>query len=155
MGGVLERTYPGQDCSVARTLELVGERWTLLIVRDALRGVRRFHGFLASLDLARNVLAKRLSGLVEAGILDRVPYQSCPARYEYVLTAKGASLAVVIMALRDWGDQYVPRESGPATLAEHAGCGGNATVRAVCEVCDRPIPLHEVSARPTRAGVAG
>src|SRR6266540_4677400 len=85
---MLNRTYDGQDCSIARALEIVGERWTLLIVRDALLGLRRFDEFQRNLGVARKVLADRLRWLVDEGILERVPYQERPKRYEYHLTAK-------------------------------------------------------------------
>ena len=86
---MLRRTYEGQDCSIARALEVVGERWTLLIIRDALLGLRRFDEFQRNLGIARKVLADRLRWLVDEGILERVPYQERPERYEYRLTRKG------------------------------------------------------------------
>jgi DNA-binding HxlR family transcriptional regulator len=104
---VLKRDYEGQDCSIARTLEIVGERWTLLIVRDAFLGLRRFDEFHASLGIARNVLSDRLSRLVEEGILERVRYSERPERYEYRLTRKGRELNVALAALRQWGDRHL------------------------------------------------
>jgi len=105
---VLKREYEGQEsCSVARTLEIVGERWTWLIVRDAFLGLQRFDEFRASLGIARNVLADRLSRLVEQGILAKVPYQERPRRYEYRLTEKGEDLFTALNAIRQWGDRYV------------------------------------------------
>jgi DNA-binding HxlR family transcriptional regulator len=104
---VLNRTYAGQDCSIARALEIVGERWTLLIVRDVLGGLRRFDELQQSLGIARNVLAVRLDRLVEEGVLDRVPYCERPPRYEYRLTRKGRDLEAALTALRRWGDQLV------------------------------------------------
>src|SRR5262245_27675371 len=89
---MLGRTYDNQVCSIARSLEVLGERWTLLIVRDAILGLRRFDDFQASLGVARNVLADRLGRLVDAGILDRVPYQDRPERHEYRLTPMGREL---------------------------------------------------------------
>src|ERR687887_128916 len=100
---MLQRTYDNQTCSIARTLELVGERWSLLLIRDALLGVRRFEQFQRSLGVARNVLSDRLGRLVEAGILERVPYQERPERHEYRLTAMGRELAVPLLALLNWG----------------------------------------------------
>src|SRR5437867_613179 len=102
---MLKRDYEGQNCSIARTLELVGERWTLLIVRDALLGLRRFEQFQESLGVARNVLTDRLNRLVEEGILERVRYSERPERYEYRLTLKGADLNIAIVGLRQWGDR--------------------------------------------------
>ena len=104
---MLKRDYANQDCSIAAALEIVGERWTLLIVRDALLGLRRFDEFQESLGIARNVLADRLNRLVEEGILDRVRYSEKPERYEYVLTEKGRDLRLALAGLRQWGDSYV------------------------------------------------
>jgi DNA-binding HxlR family transcriptional regulator len=103
---MLKRDYEGQNCSIARALEIVGERWTLLIVRDAFLGVRRFDEFQESLGIARNVLTDRLNRLVEEGILERVRYSERPERYEYRLTRKGADLQIALAGLRQWGDKY-------------------------------------------------
>jgi DNA-binding HxlR family transcriptional regulator len=132
---MLNRTYDNQACSVARTLELVGERWTILIIRDALTGVRRFDDFLASLGIARNVLTVRLKGLVEHGILARVPYQERPVRHEYVLTPDGADLATAVLSLMGWGDRHLDWEDGPPRSAEHVECGGHVAAQLVCEKC--------------------
>ena len=145
---MLGRTYDGQVCSVARTLELVGERWTLLIVRDALMGVARFDGFLARLPIARNVLADRLNGLVDNGILERVAYQDRPPRYEYHLTPRGRDLLPVIVTLTEWGDRHLAGESGPPREFEHVPCGGRVVSALVCETHDHPVPLDEVTSRP-------
>ena len=104
---VLPNDYKGQNCSIARALEVVGERWTLLIIRDAVLGLRRFDQFQESLGIARNVLTDRLNRLVEEGILDRVRYSERPERYEYRLTTKGRDLAVTLAGLRQWGDKYL------------------------------------------------
>jgi DNA-binding HxlR family transcriptional regulator len=105
---VLKRNYEGQEpCSVAQTLEIVGERWTWLIIRDAFLGMTRFVDFEQSLGLARNVLTDRLNRLVDEGIFERVLYQERPKRYEYRLTPKGADLFTALNALRQWGDQYL------------------------------------------------
>jgi DNA-binding HxlR family transcriptional regulator len=116
---VLNRDYQGQDCSIARALEVVGERWTLLIVRDAFLGVRRFDQFQESLGIARNVLTDRLNRLVDEGILERVRYNERPERYEYRLTGKGRDLNVALTALRQWGDQYLS-EKPPRLLRRKA-----------------------------------
>ena len=104
---MLKRDYEGQNCSVARALELVGERWTLLIVRDAFLGLTRFEQFQENLGIARNVLADRLARLVEHGILERVRYSERPERFEYRLTPKGRDLNLAIAGLRQWGDRYL------------------------------------------------
>ena len=111
---MLKRDYDGQNCSIARALEIVGERWTLLIIRDASLGRRRFDEFQESLGISRNVLAERLARLVDEGILERVLYQEHPPRYEYRLTQKGSDLRIALTALRQWGDTYVSDK--PPTL---------------------------------------
>ena len=104
---MLNRDYEGQNCSIARALEIVGERWTLLIVRDAFLGLSRFEQFQESLGIARNVLTDRLTRLVEEGILERVRYSERPERYEYRLTSKGRDLQIALAGLSQWGDKYV------------------------------------------------
>src|SRR6266568_3948898 len=116
---MLKRDYEGQNCSVARTLEVVGERWTLLIVRDAFLGLRRFEQFQESLGIARNVLTDRLNRLVEEGILERVRYSERPERYEYRLTQKGRELNLALTALRQWGDRHLS-EKPPRLLRRKA-----------------------------------
>jgi DNA-binding HxlR family transcriptional regulator len=116
---MLRRDYPGQNCSIARALEVVGERWTLLIVRDAFLGRRRFEEFQESLGIARNVLTERLNRLVEEGILERVRYSERPERYEYRLTDKGRELNIALAGLRQWGDKYLS-EQPPRLLRRKA-----------------------------------
>jgi DNA-binding HxlR family transcriptional regulator len=111
---MLKRDYDGQNCSIARALEIVGERWTLLIVRDAFRGLRRFDEFQENLGIARNVLTDRLNRLVGEGILERVRYSERPERFEYRLTRKGRDLHLALTGLRQWGDTYLSEK--PPTL---------------------------------------
>jgi DNA-binding HxlR family transcriptional regulator len=145
---VLGRTYDDQVCSLARALEVIGERWTLLIVRDALLGVRRFDEFSTSLGTARNVLTDRLGRLVAAGVLERVRYQRRPDRFEYRLTARGQALAVPVLALMQWGDTHLAGPDGPPRLARHVRCGGAVLAEAVCQCCgERPAP-GEVALSP-------
>ncbi|NUT93161.1 MAG: helix-turn-helix transcriptional regulator [Saccharothrix sp.] len=144
---MLRRTYDGQACSIARTLEVVGERWTLLIVRDAVRGVTRFDGFLASLPIARNVLSDRLAGLVRHGVLERVRYQERPPRHEYRLTAKGRELVPVLLSLMEWGDRHLADDAGPPVVPEHEGCGGVVDVHLTCRECSTVIAPTEVVSR--------
>src|SRR5436190_2625773 len=116
---MLKRDYEGQNCSIARALEVVGERWTLLIVRDVFLGVRRFDALQENLGVARNVLTDRLNRLVEEGILERVRYSERPERYEYRLTRKGRELEIALIGLRQWGDKYVS-EKPPRLLRRKA-----------------------------------
>jgi DNA-binding HxlR family transcriptional regulator len=132
-------------CSVARTVDVIGEWWTPLIVRDAFYGRRRFEDFQRSLGLARNVLAARLERLVETGIMERV--QEHPPRDEYVLTEKGRDLFPVIAALLAWGDKWTAGPAGPPLLLIHEPCGQPGTLRATCDRCGEPMGLDSI--RPT------
>jgi DNA-binding HxlR family transcriptional regulator len=145
---MLGRTYDEQLCSIARTLEIVGERWTLLIVRDALLGLRRFEEFQASLGIARNVLTDRLSKLVADGLLERVCYQQRPARYEYRPTAKAADLVAAVLALMHWGDRHAAGPDGPPRIAAHAGCGGDVREQLVCAECGQALGPEAVQMLP-------
>jgi DNA-binding HxlR family transcriptional regulator len=143
---MLGNTYSGQVCSVARSLELIGERWTILIIRDAFRGIRRFDDFQSSLGVARNVLQGRLERLVEHGILRRVAYQERPERFEYRLTEKGIDLWPVVVALLSWGDRHLAPD-GPPVVLEHRGCGGTVNDRRICDGCGAPVEPREVVMR--------
>jgi DNA-binding HxlR family transcriptional regulator len=145
---MLGRTYDDQVCSIARSLEVLGERWTLLIVRDALLGLRRFEDFQHSLGVARNVLTDRLSRLVEAGVLERVPYQQRPLRHEYQLTPMGRELAVPIIALMHWGDRHLASPAGPPRLTRHHDCGGTLQAGLICATCGEPVAAAEVDVVP-------
>ncbi|MEA2421211.1 MAG: hypothetical protein QOF55_310 [Thermoleophilaceae bacterium] len=143
---MLGNTYSGQVCSIARSLELIGERWTILILRDAFLGVRRFDDFQRSLGVARNVLQGRLERLAEGGILERVRYQERPERFEYRLTEKGLDLWPVVVALLSWGDKHASPGGAPVVL-EHRGCGGHVNDRRICEACGALLGPRDVSAR--------
>ena len=144
---VLKRDYDGQNCSIARTLELIGERWTLLIIRDAFLGVRRFEDFQSELGIARNVLSARLGRLVDEGILEKRPYHERPARYEYRLTDKGIGLWPVLISLVKWGDKYAA-PGGPPRIIEHRNCGGQVNDHLTCDRCGKPLGARDVVARP-------
>jgi DNA-binding HxlR family transcriptional regulator len=148
---MLQRTYDTQNCSIARTLEVVGERWSLLIIRDAFLGLSRFDQFQASLGVARNVLADRLDRLVEAGIFERARYQERPDRYEYRLTEIGRELSVPLLALMHWGDRHLAPD-GPPRVTEHADCGGRLEERHVCRRCGALVDAEAVRTRPREAG---
>jgi DNA-binding HxlR family transcriptional regulator len=143
---MLGRTYDSQICSVAGTLELVGERWTLLIVRDAFMGARRFEDFQRRTGAARNVLANRLNTLVEDGIFRRVAYQEHPVRYEYRLTEKGIDLWPVIVSLLQWGDRYIYPGRAPVLLV-HIRCGGAVDDHRSCQTCGAKLGPRDVEAR--------
>ncbi|MFJ6672457.1 winged helix-turn-helix transcriptional regulator [Actinosynnema sp. NPDC091369] len=130
MGVVIEN----DRCSIARALVLLGERWSLQIVRDVSNGVRRFEDLREHLGVARNVLSSRLSSLVDAGLLERVAYREFGARqrHEYALTAAGRELWPVLMSLMAWGDKHLA-DGPPPVEPEHVGCGGKVSLVPVCE----------------------
>jgi DNA-binding HxlR family transcriptional regulator len=136
------------NCSIARSLEILGEWWTLLIVRDAFFGVRRFEDFVADLGISRGILTDRLATLVEHGILERQPYQERPARYEYRLTGKGRDLFPVVMALMHWGDKWLSTAEvgGPPVIITHAGCGNDVNGPFRCAHCGEPVAARDVHA---------
>ncbi|GAA3229788.1 helix-turn-helix domain-containing protein [Pseudonocardia petroleophila] len=142
---VLPRDYHGQRCSMARALEVVGERWSLLVVRDAFFGVRRFSDFSRHLGIPRAVLTDRLDRLVTEGVLERVPGPG--QRSEYALTAKGIALWPVLRALTEWGDDhYAP--AGPRRVFTHAGCGGDVGVDGTCARCGDAVPVGATVTAP-------
>jgi DNA-binding HxlR family transcriptional regulator len=143
---VLRRTYDNQNCSIARALETIGERWTLLILRDAFLGTRRFEDFQRSLGIARNVLTVRLKTLTDRGLLERVRYQERPERYEYRLTDMGVDLWPVLFTLMRFGDKH---GSGglPPTIVEHADCGAGIDDHMCCTKCGLQVGPRDVVAR--------
>lgn len=146
---MLGKTYDSQVCSAARALEFVGERWTLLIVRDALfAGSTRFSDFHKSLGIATNILTSRLDGLVAAGIMERRGSAHNPELHEYVVTDKGRELAPVIVALSAWGDRWAAPD-GPPVLYTHTPCGGEVTQYINCAKCGQ---VHDPAELGVRAG---
>ncbi len=144
---MLGNDYSGQVCSIAGALEVVGERWSLLIIRDVMLGLRRFDELQANLGIARNVLQTRLTRLVEQGVLERRLYNERPPRYEYVLTDKGIELWPTVFALMQWGDRYMAPGGAP-TVVEHRGCGGDVDAHRVCQRCGERLTLRDVRAHP-------
>ena len=142
---MLGKDYEGQTCSIAGCLELIGERWSLLIVRDVFRGKRRFAEIQESLGIARNVLTARLQTLVSHGILERRLYQERPERFEYRLTEKGRDLYPVLISLMRWGDKYTTNESGPPVRLTHE-CGHDPEAMLACSSCGKQIVPREVKA---------
>ena len=139
---MLDRTYPAQVCSIARTLEVVGERWSLLIVRDAFLGVSRFSDFQRSLEIARNVLTQRLEHLVAEDVLEHHEDGA------YVLTRKGRELAPALHQLMKWGDRHYPRPEGPPRLTLHRDCGGQLDAAMLCDRCGRQARFSELEVVP-------
>jgi DNA-binding HxlR family transcriptional regulator len=144
---MLGRTYENENCSAARALEVVGERWSLLIVRDAMfRGTTKFSEFQRNLGLAPNILASRLDAFVQVGLMQARRYSEHPDHREYVLTRKGLDLQPVIIALTAWGDRWAAPE-GPPIVYTHKGCGGRIYQRLGCSTCDAVPKPGEIKVR--------
>jgi DNA-binding HxlR family transcriptional regulator len=153
---VLKRTYENQVCSIAGALEVVGERWSLLILRDVFLGIHRFDDLQRGLGIARNVLRDRLNLLVDEGILEKQRYQERPERFEYRLTEKGNDLWPALHAIMAWGDKHAQPAAGPPTIVEHRGCGGHIDGDRRCERCGEVVATaREVIAKPGPGAVPG
>jgi DNA-binding HxlR family transcriptional regulator len=145
---VLRHDYPGQACSLAKSLEVIGERWSLLIVRDVMNGNRRFSGIQSSLGIARNVLSSRLQRLIDEDILERRAYQESPPRHEYFLTEKGLDLWPTLLALMHWGDRHGAGPAGPPLIVIHKDCGGEVSDRGICATCGEILNARDATAVP-------
>jgi DNA-binding HxlR family transcriptional regulator len=144
----MKRTgFASWPCSIARSVDLLGDWWTPLVLREAFLGVRRFDDIQASLGIGRNVLTQRLKRLVDEGMLDRVRYQEKPDRYEYVLTEKGRDFYPVLAAMMAWGDRWLSGEEGPPIVLRHTTCGHDSTAKVVCSECGEAIEARNVRAR--------
>jgi len=143
---MLPRDYDSQDCSIARSLEVLGERWTLLIVREALLGTTRYDEFLERLGAPTNTLAKRLAHLVDLEILEKRAYRNGRQRFEYVLTDKGRALGTVVESLREWGDEYLA-DGGPPVQVRHTACGGEVEVELRCKKCGDQLRAGDLTLR--------
>lgn len=145
------KTVTGQpSCSIQATLDIVGDRWTLLILRDLFRGVRRFSAMQHDLGIARNMLADRLGRLVDAGVVAKEPYQHRPVRHDYVLTAKGLDLSNSLLALMAWGDRWCHDGDAPTVLV-HADCGTPLEIATRCPACDEPVSPTRIRSRSSRS----
>ena len=136
-------------CSIQQTLDLVGDRWLLLILRDIFRGVRRFSQLHENLGIAKNLLTSRLNKLVAADILEKIPYQAAPVRYEYTLTEKGRDLSPSLVALMKWGDRWCS-DDAPPTVLIHSECGTPLEQTTRCPSCEENIYPSEIRSRPGR-----
>jgi DNA-binding HxlR family transcriptional regulator len=145
---MLGNDYRGQTCSIAGALEVVGERWSLLIIREIMLGVRRFEAIQRDLGIARNVLQSRLERLAEQGVLERRAYQQHPPRFEYRLTESGLDLWPTLVALMQWGDRHARPAGGPPVLLEHRKCGGAVDEHRVCARCGARLQVRDVLAVP-------
>ena len=147
-------SFAEMNCSIAQALEIVGEWWTLLILRDAFLGIRRFDDFVDRLGISRNVLTDRLDKLVAADVLERRAYDEGRGRYDYVLTDKGLALWPVITTLREWGDEWITGEGNEPVLVEHRTCGKTTRTRLVCSCCGEGLDARSVRAVPGPGAVA-
>lgn len=134
-----------QPCSLSRTLSVVGDRWTLLVLRESFFGIRRFEDFEKRLGVTRHVLADRLKKLTEAQVLVKVPYQERPRREEYRLTDKGRDFYPAVLALVNWGDRYMSGAEGPPIRHRHKGCGKTMHGVLVCSECGEPLAPRDVA----------
>jgi DNA-binding HxlR family transcriptional regulator len=145
-----------QVCSVARALSVVGERWTMLIIRDAFLGTRRFDQFQGNLGITRHRLSERLNKLVEQGVLVKVPYHERPLRHEYRLTRKGLGLYPLLMSLARWGDEWMDQGAGAPLEYRHQKCGKLSHPVLTCNECGEPLKPEEVTPQlgPALLGLA-
>lgn len=142
--------FAEMECSIARTLETIGDRWSLLILRDAFYGVRRFQDFQEDLGVARNILTDRLQKLVARGVLERDQYDDKPPRYEYRLTAKGRDLLPVILTMMTWGDRWANDASTPPVTLTHTTCGHLTQPVVVCSHCGEELRRRDLRVHPIR-----
>lgn len=153
-GAMRRVSFADMNCSIGQTLELVGEWWTLLIVRDVFLGTRRFDDFVERLGISRNVLTDRLDKLVAAEILERHPYDEARGRHDYVLTERGRALWPVLTALRQWGDQWLLGDGNEPIVLRHTGCGQVIHVEAACSECGERLDSRSVRAEPGPGAVS-
>jgi DNA-binding HxlR family transcriptional regulator len=135
-------------CSIARTLDVAGEPWSPLILRDVFVGLHRFDDIQRDLGISRKVLTERLKWLVQQGVLERRSYSERPPRYEYVLTQKGWELCDVLLAMTAWGDRWTAGDAGPPALVRHAGCGHATRAEPHCAHCGEPMHATDVRIEP-------
>jgi DNA-binding HxlR family transcriptional regulator len=151
----MERTsFADMRCSLARGLELIGDWWSPLIVRDLFLGVTRFDELVEDLGISRNLLTLRLRALASSGIVERAPYGQRPVRYEYRLSEAGRDLVPAILALTAWGDRWARPKEGSPILFVHAGCGRRFKPQVTCSVCGEPLSAAAVKAIPGPGGAA-
>jgi DNA-binding HxlR family transcriptional regulator len=145
----VQRTqFADLTCSIARTLDVVGEPWSPLILRDVWVGIRRFDAIQADLGISRKVLTERLNWLQECGVLERQEYSSRPPRYEYLLTDKGAQLCDVLLVMAGWGDRWLAGDAGAPVLYRHHSCGEISHAELRCSHCQQPISVNDIDALP-------
>ncbi len=147
-GAMPYRPFEAQNCSIARALAVVGERWSLLVMREVLLGRRRFQEIRRNTGVAANILTDRLQTLVDHGLLERRRYSEQPESYEYVPTEMGRDLNPVLVALMQWGDRHLAGEAGPPRVLVHTSCGHDTEAQLTCSHCGERLETDHVRVRP-------
>ncbi len=137
-----------QPCSIARSLAVFGDRWTLLVLRESFMGVKKFADFQANLGISKTIVADRLRHLTDHGILEKVAYQKNPVRYKYKLTRKGLDIYPVFLSITRWGDTYYPGKKGVPLVYHHKNCDHDFNAVSICSECGEPVDARDVIARP-------
>ncbi|AYN42772.1 transcriptional regulator [Streptomyces dangxiongensis] len=140
-------SFDNWPCSIARTVDILGDGWTLLVLREVFYGESRFDGFIASLGIARNTLTDRLRRLEDAGLLHRRAYRTDPVRHEYLLTDKGRDFFGVLAAINAWGDRWLADDSGAPVVMRHTACDHDTHAQVVCSACGEPLRHEDVDVR--------
>ncbi|MFD2094181.1 winged helix-turn-helix transcriptional regulator [Blastococcus deserti] len=140
-----QTSFAAMQCSLARSLEVVGDWWSPLVLRDLFLGLDRFDQLVDDLGISRNLLADRLAKLVEGGVVAREAYQERPVRHRYLLTDAGRELVPVLLALTAWGDRWMTPDGGPPLLVAHVGCGARTTPTVCCSACGEPLRSDDVA----------
>jgi len=141
-------TFANWPCSVAKSMDLLGDRWTPLVLREAFYDIRRFDAFQQELGIARNTLTERLRRLVDAGLMEKRVYETQPIRHEYLRTESGRDFYGVILAITAWGDRWLAEEAGAPVTTRHETCGHDTRAEVVCSHCKAPLAWEDVTPRP-------
>ena len=141
-------TLEDEQCSLARTVAVIGDRWSLLVLRECFLRIRRFEEFQSRLSITRHLLADRLKKFVKFGVLRKVKYQDRPARYEYILTQRGLDLYPIVMSIVHWGDTHMVDERGRPLLHQHKSCGKDFDPVMICSECGEPLNAKQVHTHP-------
>jgi len=134
----METTPPHDICPISQALKQIGERWSILIIRDVFYGIRRFDALQQHLGISKKVLASRLTSLQQTGIFNKVPYQQKPERFEYRLTQKGRDLLPVLLTIMHWGNRWLATDEEKLSLT-HLACGEQVEPKVICSHCDKPL----------------
>lgn len=145
-------SFAGFHCSLAQSLEVMGDWWSPLILRDLYLGLDRFDQLVIDLGISRNLLTNRLETMLDAGLIARTPYQDNPMRYRYTLSEAGRELLPILMALTAWGDRWVTPEGGPPIQFTHTTCGHRTTPTVACSECGEPLDTSHVMPTPGPGG---